>query len=91
MILKQLLHIMFLGIGETPLRVQDPPSPRVQETPLGSGKPPRVFEAAAYDAERFILQETFLELKICGLYTRAASNQERVIMAHVRYATSCLV
>ena len=67
---------MILGIRETPLRVR--------ETPLGSGKPPRVLEAAAYDAERFILQETFLELKICGLYTRAASNQERVIMERVR-------
>ena len=39
--------------------------------------------AVAYAAERFILQETFLELKICGLYTRAASNQERLIMASV--------
>ena len=42
--------------------------------------------AAAYAAERFVLQETFLKLKIRGLKTRAASNQERVIMARVRYS-----
>ena len=35
--------------------------------------------AAAYAAERLVLQETFFKLKIRGLSSRAASNRERVI------------
>ena len=41
--------------------------------------------AEAYAAEQFLLEETFLRLKIRGLLTIAASNQERLIMAPVRY------
>ena len=39
---------------------------------------------AAYTAERFVSQETFLSLKIHGLFLRAVSSQERVIMARVQ-------
>jgi hypothetical protein len=39
--------------------------------------------SAVYIAERFVLQETFLSLKIRGLLSRAVSNQKRVIMASV--------
>ena len=42
-------------------------------------------KAAVYTAERFVIQETFLSLKIRGLYSRAVSNQERVIMVRVWY------
>ena len=42
-------------------------------------------KAAVYSAERFVIQENSLRLKIRGLYSRAVSNQERVIMACVRY------
>ena len=41
-------------------------------------------KAAVYTAERFVLQETFLSLKIRGLLLRAVSNQEWVIMARIQ-------
>ena len=49
---------------------------------------PMVFSicsSAFYAAERLVLQEIFLKPKIHGLYMRAASNREWLIMALVRY------
>ena len=40
------------------------------------------FLAAAYTAERFVLQEIFLDLIFHVFKLRAVSNQEWVIMAH---------
>jgi hypothetical protein len=40
--------------------------------------------AAAYAAERPLFLDSFLKLKIRGLYTRAASNRERLMMSRVR-------
>ena len=44
-----------------------------------------VSKSLVYIRERFVWQETFLSLKIRGLYSRAVSNRERVIMARIWY------
>ena len=47
-------------------------------------------ETSTVRGPRFDLQETFLKLKIHVLYSRASSNQERVIMALLGYLASHL-
>ena len=48
--------------------------------------------AAAYIADNLCTKNgnsSFFKLKIRGLETRAASNRERLMMAHVRYLFYC--
>ena len=48
------------------------------------------FLPSFYIEERFILQTSYvlkIKPKIRGLYTRAVTDQERVIVARVRYST----
>ena len=45
----------------------------------------KVILCAALIQERLLFEKYFLDPDLCGFYSRAASNRERIVMARVRY------
>ena len=45
----------------------------------------KVIFCAASIQERLLFEKYFLDPDLCGFYSRAASNRERLLMARVRY------